>query len=121
MNAFQIDKIASILKMGNNEKSNPEILSVIYSLGRDAANMEEYHFAFESLLSIYKGATDNVRAYVILSYSLLAVSFKTLDRATVEPMILHEWNTANEKNKAIIQDAVEDINHILHWQLSLPK
>lgn len=121
MNAFQIDKIASILKMGNNEKFNPEILSVIYSLGRDAANMEEYHFALESLLSIYKGATDSVRTYVILACSLLAVSFKTLDRATVEPMILHEWNTANEKNKAIIQDAVEDINHILHWQLSLPK
>lgn len=120
MNAFQTDKIASIIKMGNNEQTNPEILSVIYSLGRDAANMEECHFAFQTLLSIYKEATENVRAYVILACSLLAISFKTLDRATVEPMILYEWNTANKKNKTIIQNAVEDINHVLNWQLSLP-
>ncbi len=120
MNAFQTDKIASIIKLGSNEQTNPKILSVIYSLGRDAANIEEYHFAFQSLLSIYEEATENVRAYVILACSLLAVSFQTLDRATVEPMILHEWNNANEKSKVIIQNAVEDINYMLNWQLSLP-
>ena len=42
MNNFKTEEISAIIQRGRDESVNPEIFGVIYSLGRDAENDEEY-------------------------------------------------------------------------------
>lgn len=119
MNGFNIEEIETIINLGKDEKVNPDILGVIYSLGRDVENDEEYEYAFNQLLKIYENASDKVRAYVILAFSLLAVTYGKLKRKIVEPIIIREWYIAKGCNKMTIKDAVDDINNSLNWNLNL--
>lgn len=90
MNDFHVDEIGEFINRGKDEKQNPDIMDVIYSLGRDAQNEEEYDYAFRTLLEILDGGMDRVRAYCILGFSLQAVFCSRLDRDIVEPIILAE-------------------------------
>lgn len=117
MNHFYIKEIEDILSRGYNEIHNPDIMGVIYSLGRDAENNEEYQFAAGKLLQIFDGGTDGVRAYCILAFSLLAVSGFSLDRDRIAPLIIQERKRAEGKNLQIINDAIEDIEMALGWRL----
>lgn len=119
MNNFKVKEIEAILNAGKDEKINPDILGTVYSLGRDAENDEEYDYAFNMLLEIYENASDRVRVFVILAFSLLAVYHKRLDRKIVEPIIMREWHIADSINKSTIQNAVDDINYTLKWNLHL--
>ena len=122
MNGFKVTEIEQLLNAPDYEDSNqinPELYSAIYSLGRDTKNEEEYQYAFNILLSLCDRKARRVRAYAILAMSLLAVTQGRLERERVEPIIKREWETTNEENKSTIQDAVDDINHLLHWNIKL--
>ena len=122
MNNFNVSEIEKLLNASDYEDSskiNPELYSVIYSLGRDAENEEEYQYAFDILLSLCDRKAQNVRVYAILAMSLLAVIHRRLEREKVESIIKKEWENADKKGKATIQDAVNDINHALNWNLRL--
>lgn len=97
MNRFYIKEIEDILSRGYNEIHNPDIMGVIYSLGRDAENNEEYEYAAGKLLQIFDGGTDGVRAYCILAFSLLAVSGFCLDKDRIAPLIIQERKRAEGK------------------------
>ena len=95
---------------------------MIYSLGRDAENKEDCEYAFGKLLELFERENETVKAQVIQALSMMAVlkkEIKKLDKKVVEPMILRAVFCADERNKAIIQDAVDDINYSLKWKLKL--
>lgn len=115
MNRFHENEIEKIMDRGCDETHNPDIMGVIYSLGRDAENEEEYQYSVQKLLQIFHDGTDGVRAYCILSFSLLAVSGFRLDRDRIVPLILRERKHAAGKNLSIINDAMEDLALSQQW------
>ena len=117
MNNFNQEKIKLIIEKGKNELSNPEILSVIYSLGRDITNEEEYNYAINILLSLYNSSTERIRANIILAFSLIAVNYQKLDREKIEKLIIKEYNIATDENREIISNAIDDINFSLKWSI----
>ena len=120
MKGFLSEEIERIIKSVPNKEISPELSSIIYCLGRDAENEEEYDYAFSKLLELYERENETVKAQVIQAFSLLAVlkqDIKVLDRSIVEPLVLSAYSDAIGRNKQVIQDAIDDINHSLSWNL----
>ena len=120
MNNFRVEEIDQVITSVTDDAITPELISVIFCLGRDAENEEEYDYAFSKLLELYERKNATVKAQVIQAFSLLAVlkqDIKTLDRAIVEPLILSANSSAVGTNKSTIQDAIDDINHSLNWNI----
>lgn len=118
MNNFLTEEIEGIIESVPDTETTIELSSVIFCLGRDAENEEEYDYAFSKLIELYKRENDTVKAWVIRSFALLAVlkkDIKELDRAIVEPLILHAYSRAGGTNRQTIQDAIDDINFSLKW------
>ena len=91
MNNFRVEEIDQVITSVPDDAITPNLSSVIFCLGRDAENEEEYDYAFSKLLELYERKNATVKAQVIQAFSLLAVlkqDIKTLDRAIVEPLIL---------------------------------
>ena len=120
MNNFFINEISGVMASTIDKGLTPELASVIFSLGRDAEFEEEYDFALSKLMELYERDNEDVKAQVIQAFAMLAVlkkDIKMLDRSVIEPLILKAAATASDKNKYIIFDAIEDINHSLGWNL----
>lgn len=115
MNHFHENEIEKMIERGCDENHNPNIMGVIYSLGRDAENEEEYQYAVQKLLQIFDAGTDSVRAYCIQALSLLAVYGFPLDKNRIAPLILRERKNATGKNLSIINDAMEDLALSQQW------
>lgn len=118
MNNFLVEDIERILKAVRDNETTIELSSVIFCLGRDVENEEEYDYAFSKLLELYKRDNDTVKAWVVQAFSLLAVlkkDIKILDRSIVEPLILTAYSQSVGSDRATIQDAIDDINHSLNW------
>ena len=119
---FFTDEIEQVINSVPDTEITPELSAVIYSLGRDAENKEDFEYAFGKLLELFERENETVKAQVIQALSMMAVlkkEIKKLDKKVVEPMILRAVFCADERNKAIIQDAVDDINYSLKWKLKL--
>ena len=121
MNNFNQEKIKLIIEKGKNELNNPEILSVIYSLGRDITNEEEYNYAIDILLFLYNNSTEKIKANIILAFSLIAINYQKLDREKIEKLIIKEYSIAKDENKEIISNAIDDINVALKWDIKEKK
>lgn len=121
MNNFNQEKIKLIIEKGKNELNNPEILSVIYSLGRDITNEEEYNYAIDILLFLYNNSTEKIKANIILAFSLIAINYQKLDREKIEKLIIKEYSIAKDENKEIISNAIDDINFALKWDIKEKK
>lgn len=120
MNNFFINEINRVMASTIDKGLTPELASVIFSLGRDSECDEEYDFALSKLMELYERDNEDVKAQVIQAFAMLAVlkkDIKMLDRSLIEPLILKAAATASDKNKYIILDAIEDINHSLGWNL----
>ena len=120
MNNFLVEEIEQVIKSVSNKEVSPELSSVIFCLGRDAENEEEYDYAFSKLLELYERENETVKAQVIYAFAMLAVlkqDIKILDRAIVEPLISSANSNAVGTNKSTIQDAIDDINHSLNWNI----
>ncbi len=120
MNSFHVEEIERIIKAVREDEDGDcdGLYSVIYSLGRDAENKEEYDFAFSKLTELFHIGNISVKARVVQAFSLLAVlkkEIKILDRACVEPLILSAYLRSSGSDRQIIQDAIDDINHSLNW------
>ena len=117
---FFTDEIEQVINSVPDTEITPELSAVIYSLGRDAENKEDYEYAFDQLCRLFERENETVKAQVIQALSMMAVlkkEIKKLNKKVVEPMILRAVSCADERNKAIIQDAVDDINYSLKWKL----
>lgn len=122
MNGFDKETIETVIKMSENkqdEEIQHDIYGVIYSLGRDAENSEEFQYAYDKLLKLCKHANPHVRANSILSLSMLAGS-GILEKETVVPIITEEWKK-NREYRGTIEDAVNDLNDWLKWGIKLEK
>ena len=118
MNNFLVEEIEQVIKSVSNKEISPELSSVIFCLGRDAENEEEYDYAFSKLLELYERENETVKAQVIYAFAMLAVlkkDIKKLDRSIVEPLILTAYARSIGSDQATIQDAIDDINHSLNW------
>ena len=118
MNNFLVEEIERVIKSVSNKEVSPELSSVIFCLGRDAENEEEYDYAFSKLLELYERENETVKAQVIYAFAMLAVlkkDIKKLDRSIVEPLILTAYARSIGSDRATIQDAIDDINHSLNW------
>lgn len=117
---FFTDEIEQVINSVPDTEITPELSAVIYGLGRDAENKEDYEYAFDQLCRLFERENETVKAQVIQALSMMAVlkkEIKKLDKKVVEPMVLRAVSCADERNKAIIQDAVDDINYSLKWKL----
>ena len=122
LNGFHVEEIERIISGATEGELSHELSSVVYSLGRDVENEEEYDYAFSKLLEIYEKGNENVKTRVLGAFSMLAVlhkDIKTLDISIVEPLVIETYSRANSANKYVIQDAVDDINFSLKWNLNL--
>ena len=120
MNDFCINEINSIINSTMDKGLQPELATVIFSLGRDAENEEEYDFAISKLMELYERDSEDIKAQVIQALAMLAVlhkDIKALNRSVVEPLILEAAATVNSTNKQIIFDAMRDINQSRGWNL----
>lgn len=121
MNDFHVEEIAAILEYSDTEDNSripQEVFDVIYSLGRDAGNEEEFQYAYRILLMLCKRKNRYVRAYAILGLSLLAGS-GTMQRDIIIPIILRELQAADGWSKAKIMAAVDDLNFKLGWDIEI--
>lgn len=128
MNNFDKEKIEQIINLPNSEFDDDipqELYGVIYSLGRDAENEEEFDYALALLLELCGRKNARVRSQAILGISLLSLNTQfnhKLDRATIESIIMREWKSAeNSAIRSTIADAADDINFTLGWDISLPE
>lgn len=119
MNRFCKEKIERVLDTANEGIISDDLFAVIYSLGRDAANAEEYDYAINILERLSKHSSISVISMVILAYSLLAVYHGHLEREKVEPVIQQAWAAADGIERTRIRDATEDINCALKWDINL--
>jgi len=120
VNNFKTAEVEQLLDAPDYEDNsiiNPELFSMIYSLGRDAENEEEYQYALNILLSLCDRKAQRVRAMAILAISLLAIYHRRLKREKIEPIIKREWEIADDESKITIQDAIDDINHAMNWNI----
>jgi len=120
VNNFKTAEVEQLLDAPDYEDNgviNPELFSMIYSLGRDAENEEEYQYALNILLSLCDRKAQRVRVSAILAISLLAIYHKRLEREKIEPIIKREWEIADDESKITIQDAIDDINHAMNWNM----
>ena len=120
MNNFRVEEIEQVITSVPDEEITSELISVIFCLGRDAENEEEYDYAFSKLLELYERENETVKAQVICAFAMLAVlkkDIKILDRSIVEPLISSANSNAVGTNKSTIQDAIDDINHSLNWNI----
>ena len=120
MNNFLVEDIERVITTVPDNETSIELSSVIFCLGRDAENEEEYDYAFSKLLELYERENETVKAQVIYAFAMLAVlkkDIKILDRAIVEPLISSANSNAVGTNKSTIQDAIDDINHSLNWNI----
>ena len=120
VNGFDIDKIEKIIKVCENKQDDnisQDIYGVIYSLGRDRSNDEEYKYAYTILLKLCKHANSHVRACSILALSLMADS-NILEKDVIIQIIKQEWEE-NKKYREIIHNAAEDIKYKLKWNFTL--
>ena len=115
----EVEQLLSAPDYEDNSLINPELYSMIYSLGRDAENEEEYQYALNILLSLCDRKAQRVRTKAILAISLLAIKHERLERGRIEPIIKNEWKIADDESKATIQDAIDDINHALKWNMTV--
>jgi hypothetical protein len=109
MNDFCINEINSIINSTMDKGLQPELASVIFSLGRDAENEEEYDFAISKLMELYERDSEDIKAQVIQALAMLAVlhkDIKVLDKSVIEPMIRRVAATVSDKNKHIVFDAM---------------
>jgi hypothetical protein len=119
MNRFHTQEIERVVSEAQNGPIPEELSGIIYSLGRDAENDEEYDYAFHLLTTLSRHHSVSIVSMVIVAYSLLALYHKRLDRAVVEPIIKKAWSSAKGSDKARIRDAVDDINYSLKWKLDI--
>ena len=120
VNNFLVEDIERVITTVPDNETSIELSSVIFCLGRDAENEEEYDYAFSKLLELYKRDNETVKAWVIEAFSLLAVlkrDIKKLDRSIVEPLIRTAYSRSVGSDRALIQDAIDDINQSLDWDL----
>ena len=120
MNNFFAEDIERVMTTVPDNETSIELSSVILCLGRDAENEEEYDYAFSKLLELYQRDNETVKAWVIEAFSLLAVlkrDIKKLDRSIVEPLIQTAYSRSVGSDRAMIQDAIDDINQSLNWDL----
>jgi len=120
VNNYKTEEVEQLLAAPDYEDNsliNPELYSAIYSLGRDVENEEEYHYALNILLSLCDRKAQRVRAKAILAISLLAIKHKRIEREIIEPIVKRKWEIADNESRAIIQDAVSDINHAMNWNM----
>lgn len=120
MNGFDQETIDAIIKMSENKQDDEiqhDIYGVIYSLGRDAENMEELQYAYNRLLKLCKDTNPHVRAYSILALSMLAGS-SIVKMETVVPIIMEEWKI-NKEYRDTIKDAVDDLKERWKWDINL--
>lgn len=120
MNNFLAEDIEQVMTTVPDNETSIELSSVIFCLGRDAENEEEYDYAFSKLLELYQRDNETVKAWVIEAFSLLAVlkrDIKKLDRSIVEPLIRAAYSRSVGSDRAMIQDAIDDINQSLGWDL----
>ena len=120
MSGFDQETIETIIKISENKQDDEiqhDIYGVIYSLGRDAENIEEFQYAYDKLLKLCKHMNPHVRAYSILALSLLAGN-RIVKKETVVPIIMEEWKN-NKEYRGTIKDAVDDLNERLKWDINL--
>ena len=120
MNNYKTEEVKQLLAAPDYEDNNlinPELYNAIYSLGRDVENEEEYHYALNILLSLCDRKAQRVRAKAILAISLLAIKHKRIEREIIEPIVKRKWEIADNESRAIIQDAISDINHAMDWNM----
>lgn len=119
MNRFHTVEIDCVISAAVTEENAPNLPEIIYSLGRDPENDKEYTYAFDKLVLLSNHPSTFIVSMVFLAFSFLALYHKRLDRTVVEPIIKRTWATAQGLDKARIQDALDDINHALKWNLTL--
>ena len=113
MNNFHVEEIEHIISSTTDTEFSPELASVIFSLGRDAENEEEYDYAFEKLTKLFRRGNEDVRAQVIQAFGIMAVlkkDIKPFDKDYVMTLIQEALKTASKENQGIIMDAIDDIN-----------
>lgn len=126
MNSFDEERIKQVLNAPDSEFDNEisqELCGVIYSLGRDACNEEEFDYALNILLNLCERKNACVKSQAILGISLLSLNTefnRKLDRAIIEPIILREYQNARLPDiRGRISDAAEDLNFALGWNIAL--
>jgi len=116
----EIEQIINAPDYADDSFISSELFGVIYSLGRDAENEEEYQYALNLLLSLCDRKAPRVRAYAILGLGLIAMNHGyLLERERIESIIKNEYEAANEENKSTIRDAIGDINYALKWNMTV--
>lgn len=117
MNNFETDTIEKIIAEYNDSKNIEKLCGVIFSLGRDAENDEEYDYALKKLVQLSEIDNPAVLSNIILAFSMLALYHKRLDRTITEPIIKKAVKLAESPDdKVRISDAVSDIKRFLGWK-----
>ncbi|MFV0394562.1 MAG: hypothetical protein ACK5LC_09225 [Coprobacillaceae bacterium] len=123
MNNFEQDTIYEILSCPDSSldsELDSRIFGLPLSLGESASNTEEYEYAFNILICLCSRKKAQVRANAVLGLAYLARTNGRLDKEIVLPILKEVW-AKNTSNRGNILCAIDDINHYLHWNISVDK
>ena len=123
MNGFDFAHIEKTLQFPDTEeRPEQEVFSVIFSLGRDAANWDETKYAYDLLISLTEKKCQDVRVYALQALAIMALLKKKrmlkkiFDKKKVRSLILRELASCgeNEWAKGTLECALSDLKKVYH-------
>jgi hypothetical protein len=102
--------IESVLAIGSID----ELERLSLAVGQDFPN---WKYAQDVCLQLAEHSDDNVRANACLGLGYIARIHRRLEKHLVKPVLLRELRSQTDR-RGQIEDAIQDINFFLGWQLA---
>lgn len=106
----QKEEIGELLSSGTVE----ELLTLSLAVG---ANFPDWKYAQDLCLRLAEHSSDKVRANACLGLAYVARTKQRLEKHLVKPILLREFRSQTEFRWRI-EDAIQDINYHLRWNLA---
>lgn len=118
----KIDRLLARVGVDEDEAFYRELNALIYSLGRDAENPRELHYACGILMELSQHPKSSVRMAVLQALGVMGILHKQapLVESEVKDRIFAQWRQGDPVEQAILKDIMEDLRQSRGWQFVLP-
>ena len=98
------------------EEDDREIL--LFAGISSAQHDADWKFTQDLCIRLYEHTNKTIRGNAVLGLATVAQYRGTLDRETVEPILLRALRDSEEEVRLRAEDAIREINATLHWEIT---